>query len=128
MLVHRQPQLIEQSLGNDVIMRAVFAGRNADIGAGPDEAVKLAGDDPAPLAIQPEMPLHRLWHLQSVAIPFGLAVRDGRDNDFGLACPFDARQNDDHRPVLQPLFLPCVRLARPEIGVADDISRLRDHP
>ena len=69
------------------------------------------------------MPLHRRGDLNALPA-LGFAVRDRRHQQ--LRSLTDDGAGDDHhdRPVLPPFFLALVRFVRPQIGVAEDVSRL----
>lgn len=101
----------------------VIARGEANIRPGPDEAVEFTRHDPATLSIESEMPLHRRRKFDALAL-IGLAMSDRRDEK--LRSIAKNRPGDDHRdrPILQPFILALVRFVRPQISVAENVSRL----
>ena len=120
--------LIEQQFRDRVVERAVLSRRRPHIRPRPDEPIQFRRDDPASLLVQSNLTLHPWRQLDSAAGVLGRAVRDRRDDQFGAAQPLDPRHDDDGGPILQPFLLSLRGLARPEIGIADDVSRLRNRP
>jgi len=73
--------------------------------------------------IEAEMPLYRRRHFDT--LPFvGLAVGNRCDEQLDSISDDLAGDNDHHGSVFQPLFLTPVRLIGPQIGVAENVTRL----
>lgn len=128
MPVHGHAQLVEQQFRDRVVQRRIAARRNADVRAGPHETVEFTGDDPASRLIQAKLALDPGGYFHGVVRVIGRAVRHRSDGDLGQRLAHDPRDDDDGGAILQALVLSPLGLARPQIGVADDVSRARDRP
>lgn len=103
---------------------AAAAPRWPQINSRPDELIEVTGDNPGAGGVQskPPLGLDRNFDGEFGPIRRGMGDRRHRDNDLSADVPH--RQNDDARPIFDPVVSSAQGFVAPEIGVADHKPRL----
>lgn len=108
--------MLEQPIRDGAVVRRSVA-EQSDIGAGPDEAIDFARDDPAPFGIEAKVSLDVARHFNRLGGLLRRAVGHRRHDHDESAVGLLGRDDNDGGPVFQPLFLSLGRFARPEVAV-----------
>ena len=110
----------------------VFAGSGGpDIRAGPRELIECRCNYPGPFGIQSEAALGGLRDFYSVLVFERRSMRNGKDVRDGVTGVCNAREYDAARTVLGAVLAPNARFTPPQIGITNDLTRLREglrHP
>jgi len=115
----------EDELFRQVTVR-VFAGSGwPDVRAGPRELIEFCRNNPGAFCIQSETALGGLRDFYAVLVFERRRVRNGKDVRDGVTGVGYAREYDAARAVLGAMLAANARFTPPQIGITDDLTRLR---
>jgi hypothetical protein len=104
----------------------VFAGsRGPDVRAGPRELIEFCRNYPGAFCIQSKTALGGLRDFYAVLVFERRRVRNGKDVRDGVISVGFAREYDAARTVLGAMLAANARFTPPQIGITNDLTRLR---